>query len=553
MILHGVQVDKYMPGQPVEGWIDVSPANVRFMAAQGFDAARVSMAYAGVEPQPGHFDRSYIDRFVRFDHELAGAGVYDLIDMMQGEYSTLVGGDGFPPWMALTNGEPNTRAPFAGGYLDNPAEEAVWDNFWANTPTRGMGLQDHYIQGLQLVAHAFARSPGLLALEILNEPWPGSPWATCFTAAGCPAGGFDQTSFTSFYRRVIPALRSADRLHLIAYEPNLLFDFGYPTRLGVIPDNDLVFTFHDYCLAAAPGLPPNPAASAGCDQSENNVLVNAEARAREGGGALLMDEWGNTTDLGQVHQIEQDADRHMVGWTVWAYEDCCNSSAAIVADGAKAPTAPENLRLSELEALVRPYPKAIAGTPLAWSYDPTSDAFALAYSTHPVGGGTFPPGTDTEIELPALHYPTGYNLQVRGARVLSAPDANLLRLTNLPGETTVRLRVTSARHHPAAPGPFTWPAAAGGIASADCPASSRNVLRIGTRGSADQIVTLAVFLDGRRVALLRAAAIERITLPAGLADGTVITLRGTRAGGGQVTSSQMLFHCQTPRPTVLSG
>src|SRR5207237_8814180 len=140
---------------------------------------------------------------------------------MQGEYSTVVGGDGFPDWMTNTSGKPNNHHPFAGGYLDNPAENAAWDNFWANTAASdGTGLQSHYAHGLNRIGRALAHAPGLTGVEILNEPWPGSRWPTCFGSAGCPTGGFDETSLTSFYRRVVPALRAADPHHLIAYEPN---------------------------------------------------------------------------------------------------------------------------------------------------------------------------------------------------------------------------------------------------------------------------------------------------------------------------------------------
>jgi len=321
VILHGVQIDKFMPTQQVEGWIDLSPANVRFIGAEGFNAARVSMAFAGVEPQLGQYDDSYVARYLAFDRELAQARVYDLIDMMQGEYSTVVGGWGFTAWMTITNGAANNHEPFAGGYLTNPAENAAWDNLWSNTPAGdGVGLQDHYARGLHRLAQAFAGAPALLGWEILNEPWPGSRWPACFSSAGCPPSGFDQTSLTSFYRRVIPVLRGADRRHLIAYEPSLLFDFGNPTRLGALADPNLLFAFHNYCLASAPGLPPNPALSASCATSENTTLNNAGNRARETGDALLMDEWGNSTNLSLVNRVAQEADQHLVGWTVWAYE-----------------------------------------------------------------------------------------------------------------------------------------------------------------------------------------------------------------------------------------
>jgi len=115
VILHGLQIDHWETGAPVNV-IDLSPQNVSFMATMGFNLARVSMTYSGVAPVPGSFDQLYVDDFVAFDHELASNGIYDLLDMMQGEYSQAVGGWGFPNWMTMTNGVPNTETPFPNGY-----------------------------------------------------------------------------------------------------------------------------------------------------------------------------------------------------------------------------------------------------------------------------------------------------------------------------------------------------------------------------------------------------------------------------------------------------
>jgi endoglycosylceramidase len=439
--------------------------------------------------------------------------------------------------MTITNGAPNNHAPFAIGYLDNLAEDAAWDYFWADTKARdGVGLEDHYAAGLARIARAFSGVPGLLGFEILNEPWPGVLWPTCASPLGCPPAGFDQTLLTDFYRRVLPALRAADPTHLIVYEPNLLFDYGAATQLARLPDPNLVLAFHNYCLANAPGLTSLPAPGQVCGGEEDLVFENAEARSTATGDGLLMDEWGNTTDLAEVNRIAAEADQHMVGWSEWAYEDCCHSPAAIVKDASVSPTVPGNLNLPVLRALVRPYPKLIAGTPTQWGFDPVSDTFSLTYSTAPVAGGSFPAGVDTEIEVPALQYPTGYTVGVTGATVTSAPDANLLRLVAVPGATSVHVAIEPADHHPSAPGPFTWPSAT--IAPADCPDAARLTVRLKTRSR-----RIAVYVDGVRVDMIRvhrrSHRIRRIELPAGLADGTVIRLV---AGRRAVTTH--LFSCR---------
>jgi endoglycosylceramidase len=527
VILHGVQIDKFMPTQPVEGWIDVPPSGVRFVAAEGFNVARVSLAYAGVEPQLGNFNDGYVQMFLSFDRTLAQSGVYDLIDMMQGEYSAVVGGGGFPAWMTQTNGLPNNHEPFPRGYIDNPAENAAWDNFWADaSASDGVGFQDHFASGLHRLALQFASAPGLLAFDVFNEPWAGSLWPTCATPLGCLPGGFDQTALTGFYGRAIPALRSADARHLIAYEPNLLFDYGAATQLGKLADPGLLFAFHNYCLANALG-PPLPDPLGDCAIDEQLVLSNADARAGATGDGLLMDEWGNSANLVQLNREVTEADQHMVGWSYWAYEDCCGSAGAIVRDGSKDPLAPGNLNLPVLNALVRPYPKLIAGIPLSWSFDQANGSFTFAYSARPLGA-------DTEVELPALRYPTGYSVSVSGARVVSAPDANLLRLDNEAGATTVRLTVVPADHHPAS-----------GAVAADCPSSARLLVRLRYRRL--RIVRVAEFVDSSRVAVKRGRAVRWFALPAGLADGTFIRLVATTAAGRRVTRTETLAGCRLPR------
>jgi hypothetical protein len=292
-----------------------------------------------------------------------------------------------------------------------------------------------------------------------------------------------------------------------------------------------LFAFHNYCLAYAVGQ-PDPFGS--CAVDEQVVFANAEARAASSGDGLLMDEWGNSTDLTVVQRMAAEADQHKVGWGVWSYEDCCNSAAAIVANGKRAPTARGNLRLSILKALVRAYPRAIAGTPSGWSYDPTSNVFSLSYSTRRVSGGTFGPGAESDIEIPALQYPTGYSVQVSGARVVSAPDANLLRIANQPGADTVKLTVVPARHHPVATGPFTWPTGSS-VAPADCPAQTARSVSVRYRGRGKRL-RITVYVDGEQVKTLRARHPHRIRLPKGLADGSSVGLVASRRGKRQMAT-----------------
>ena len=449
VVLHGVQVDKWEPTAPVN-IVDLSASNVAFMADAGFNLVRLSMTYSGAAPTPGAFDAAYVDGFVGFDRQLAAHGIYTLLAMMQGEYSQAVGGWGFPDWMTLIGSTPNTRTPFPNGYEENPAEYPAWDNFWADAAgPGGTGLQRDYSDGLRRIAAHFASSPGLLGIEILNEPWPGSQWPTCAGPAGCPA--FDQLDLGPFTSEAVRAVRAGDPTHLVAYEPNIFFDYGARTGLGAVGDPNVLFAFHNYCLDAV--LAGATAAPNGqtftdplqlCGIGEHIVLDNAEAYSAQTGAGLLMDEWGNTDDTSVIERVSSEADAEMVGWSYWAYEDCCGSLGAVVKDGTEPPTAPGNLNAPVLDALARPYPQVIAGIPLGWHYTPATGTFTLSYSTRRVAGGAFGAGATTTVELPSIAYPAGYQVAVQGARVVSAPGAAHLLLRQRRGASSVTVTVTRA-------------------------------------------------------------------------------------------------------------
>jgi endoglycosylceramidase len=438
VILHGVEFDKDKPGTSIDGWIDASPRAAPFIASQGFNLARVSIGFAGVEPQLGHFDDAYIQQFPSFDTRLAESGVYDLMTLMQGMYAAQFDGSGFPDWMVNTNGAPNIPGPFPQSYVYDPAEERAWDNFWANTPAAdGVGLQDHFGEGLRYLARYFVGRHGFLGFDLLNEPWSGSQWPSCANPDGCPV--FDR-ELNAFYRRIIPELRAGDPSHLVFYEPHALFDQGANTHVGSIADPNAVFTFHNYCLGDQPGLPQaDPGQN--CGTEEQMVLGYADAQAARTGDALLEDEWGNTSSVPLLQRMAAEADQHMVGWSYWAYEDCCGSSGAIVKDAAQDPRAPGNLNLPVLDALVRPYPQLISGTPTSWSFDPQSRTFTLRYSTQGVAGRRFGAGSPTQVFVPQLQYPHGYRVTVEGAQVASRPAAGRLVLCSSPGTSAVSITV----------------------------------------------------------------------------------------------------------------
>ena len=103
-----------------------------------------------------------------------------------------------------------------------------------------------------------------------------------------------------------------DRLHLIFYEPYVLFDFGQATTLPDLGDGELGMSFHDYC-------PTEPATHSRQGATDEALpLENALARSAHTGDALMMTEFGATDDLADLRRVVRLADDHGISWIEWA-------------------------------------------------------------------------------------------------------------------------------------------------------------------------------------------------------------------------------------------
>jgi endoglycosylceramidase len=429
LVLHGVnmvyKVPPYYPSAVGFGSNDAA-----FLAPLGMNAVRVGVIWKAVEPRRGVYDDSYLGRILQTVRTLWAHGIYSLLDFHQDMYNELFQGEGAPDWAVKDDGLPAVpREGFPDNYLLMPALQVAYDNFWSNVD----GLEDDYAAAWRHVAARFRSVPGVLGYELFNEPFPGTSYPTCTLPGGCPA--FD-AKLTAFDRLVARAIRTADRRTLIFYEPSVLFDFGFPTSVGALDDPHAGFAFHDYCLTRSP---------TGCS-TETTGFQNALAHVRATGEALLLTEFGSTTAAGDLNGMVSGADHYMVPWLEWSYCPCHDPTGAtpdpLVLDPAKPPRG-ANLGQLALHTLVEPYPQVIAGTPLSWGFDRSSDAFTLRYSTVRASGhGRFHAGAITEVAVPRLVYPHGYTVRVRGGRVVSRRGASLLLIAQRRRARAISVTVT---------------------------------------------------------------------------------------------------------------
>ena len=417
VVLHGVNMVYKRPPYAPDA-IGFGADDARFLAREGYDTVRLGVIYKAVEPQPGVYDDAYLARLANTVRILGRQGIVSLLDFHQDLFNERFQGEGWPDWAVHDDGLPaEPQLGFPGNYLGMPALNRAFDHFWADD----FGLQDAYARAWAHVAARFEGNRYVLGYELMNEPWPGDAYGTCVSPDGCPAFDAELKAFTV---NTLKAIRAVDARTLVFYEPNVIFNYGAASNLGDLGDGRLVFSFHDYCLAA--GAEPS-----GCSAFDDLVFANAAKQQKASGDALLMTEFGATGDPAVLTPEADRADRDMVGWQFWHYCGCDDPTTAgpgdtqaLVRDPAKPPSG-ANLDTAKLALLSRPYPRVISGTPTAWSWK--DGVFKLSWKAR---RGL------TQIAVPRRQFPKGYT--VTGARV-RARRAGTLVVSAPVGARTLRV------------------------------------------------------------------------------------------------------------------
>jgi endoglycosylceramidase len=419
VLLHGFSdVAKSAPFYPAA--FGFGEADASFLEHEGFTALRLRVEFQGLMPTPGQVDEGYLDALTGTVEILSRHHIFVLLDFHQdGFSSSFVGGNGFPDWMVITDGLPNPPVAFPLFYVLNPALQRAFEHFWANSlGPAGVSLQDYFVQGLDRVVRRFAGNPWVLGYELMNEPFPGSDFAPCLSPQGCVE--LEQERLLPFYQRATAAVRRLSRDQLVFVEPFALFNFGLsPTSLPGADSGDAL-SIHSYALDQA---------------GEQGVLAYGSAAAVRDGVAVLVTEFGGTSDTATLQRLSAEMEAAILPWLEWAYTD-------LIADPTQ-PAGPHNLQNPEaFAALVRPYPVAVAGMPESLSFDPASGRFHFFYTTTSPGGEAYPRGLLTVLSIPALQYPQGYLVVVSGAQVVSRPCRALLLLRTRPHADQVSIEVS---------------------------------------------------------------------------------------------------------------
>jgi endoglycosylceramidase len=423
VVLHGVnvvyKVPPYHPNGSQGETTSFDGADVARLRAWGFNTVRLGLAWKALQPERGPVRRDYVAAIVRTARLAARGGLWVLVDMHQDEWGEKYRGNGAPEWASLDDGIPFPPASPGHPYdYAQPAIGRAFTNFYENED----GIRDEFVRAFAAVAAELRDEPGILGYDALNEPACEVAQPPCGVPPAPEAGA---RWLEPFYDSLVPALNAADPNHPVFYEDFFLVYGGYPWTIGQPPYGPWPYTsqglsYHVYC--------PHPLRSEeDCPTLEREAVAGAAEQARRTRVFPLLTEFGATDDLEVLRRVVEFADEAGHGWQYWQYKTyfdpttSARTSPGASGDAESMVDESGAVKAEKVAVLARAYPERIAGSEATWSFDPDRHALSLRYRAGAREG--------TVIRLPlAVHYPRGYRVRARGARVVSRPGAARVRL-----------------------------------------------------------------------------------------------------------------------------
>ncbi|MDB4339437.1 cellulase family glycosylhydrolase [bacterium] len=188
-------VVKGPPWHPTVGGFDFETSLVTedfaLLQAAGVSVIRLGMMWAGVEPQRGQYNYTYIETLRAVAATAATYGIYTLLDMHQDAMSERFCGEGLPAWAVRPSGEMAFPEPVGPAFA--PLEQTgfparsdcsrhTWSSYYfaeaSATAFQALysnedGLLDAWSAMWRTVATAFKGDTHILGIEVINEPFPG--------------------------------------------------------------------------------------------------------------------------------------------------------------------------------------------------------------------------------------------------------------------------------------------------------------------------------------------------------------------------------------------
>ncbi len=433
LVLHGINVVyKVAPYHPNEEHGETSSFNetdVRRLKRWGFNAIRLGVQWAGLEPERGEVNTAYFREIRKLVRLAARHGIYSQVDNHQDGWGEKYGGNGAPEWATYDDGEPWVPGLGHPAEYGNPAVGRAFTSFWQDREQ----IQTRYIASFAALARTLRKEPGVLGYDTFNEPSCEYTRDPCAFPPPPHAAG---ELLHPFYTRIIPALQHAHAGANVFYEDWITassgeYSVGEPPNPPLEHTRRLGLSYHVYC------------ASDDCEQGDRETIQRADRNARANHAFPLLTEFGATEDLETIERVARLADEAGHSWMYWTYKTYFDPYPIFLMPPATARATDQDdtwslvseegeVKEPKVLTLARPYPQKIAGTDPEWEFDPDARRFEFTYRPRS--------RRRTVVQTNArLQYPDGYRATVKGARVVSRAEARKLRLKPRRGATRVAL------------------------------------------------------------------------------------------------------------------
>lgn len=396
LILHGLNTAggaKHSPDH--QPWIkekDVAREDSEFC----FNAVRYLIFWGAIEPEKDVYDEAYLQQVKERVEWYTSRHMYVILDMHQDIYGYGVGGNGAPVWASTLTPVKNLISDKWAWWLQNlePKVKRSYVEFFKYKKKKE--LQQHYITAWKKVIEVFKDNPYVIGYDLMNEPHGGNLTKTLF-------GFFEKRWLTRFYKRLIPAIRTADAERYIFFEPRSFgVNFGMKSYLKKVEDANasnpkLVYAPHCYPRFVDVGKAYNKKAKKELSKWFRKRHDEIEMHHTP----ALLGEFGLSPgrkdyDLFLYDLFRKTEDAHM-SWTYWSGDP--GGWGPLNADLTPSPI---------LDKLLRVYPKATAGILNSYSFNETTRVFVMNYTHLPAIA------QPTEIGIPRYMFPNGYDVIVEG-------------------------------------------------------------------------------------------------------------------------------------------
>lgn len=406
---------------------------------RGINVIRLGFTWSMIEPLPNEYNEKYLDSVEMAVKCCLEHGIYVYLDMHQDLYSSFgsdLHGDGAPKWACIYNENKYKLKPIKytwdEKYWWDRAVQQSFDNFWINAEYQGRGLIDYFGDCWKHIADRFKNYDNLLGYDILNEPYPGTDGAKVFrkiaftlvktilfdkrtntrkiigdlihkerrssladnfsapvffdivNAAADIVRAFDVNSYQPFLKHVAAAIRKVDKDSIIMLENCYYSNLGIPCSAEKIEteggiDKNQCFSPHGYDIMV------DTDAYKYADSARIDGIFKEHGKTQlRLGLPVLVGEWGEFLTGGGAPCFEQTAfiadifDKNKWSHTYWHYSS-------------------ELLDSPVMQALSRPYPKAVSGEIIKYEVNRENRIFTLTCTAKGGEAIVFVPSKPVEV------------------------------------------------------------------------------------------------------------------------------------------------------------